>query len=207
MIFQFGYISEVNQDKALYRVKLPELGDDGVVSPWMSGLYLDTKSTKDENYYEVNQHVVVLIKDNLSTGVILGAIYDNVDAPTIKDKNKRGTTFVDGSTEIFDKTTGEYHAHYTGNAKFESDDLAQVYGGTGVELNGNSNNGILKVVPTVGKLNIVENDLNNLKTLIAAWAPIPNDGGAALKAALTVWCATIITNTSTANLENPNVKH
>lgn len=206
MIFEFGYISEVDQDRAAYRVKLPQLGDN-TVSNWMSALHLDTKTTKDENYLEVNQHVVVLLKDNLSTGVILGCVYDKVATPIIKNKDKRGTTFADGSTEIFDKSTGEYNAHYTGKARFESDDLTQVYGSNGVELNGNSNNGLLKVVPTVGKINIVENDLNTLKSLIAGWTPMGGDGGAALKAVLTAWFGSLITNTTTGNLENPNVKH
>lgn len=204
MNFLFGYISQVDDQTGLYKVNLEELG---IVSDWMSSLYLETKSAKDENTYEINQHVGVIMKHNLSEGIILGAVYDKVTGPVVKDKNKRATTYADGSSEIFDKSTGNYTAHYKGIARFEGDDLTQIYGSSGIELGGNSNMGILKVVQTVAKINIIENDINMLKSLIATWVVVPADGGAALKALLTAWAASLIVNTSTGNLANPNVKH
>lgn len=204
MNFYFGYISEVDDQKGLYKVNLEELG---IVTDWMSSLYMETKGAKDENTYDINQHVGLILKDNKSTGVIMGAVYDNVTGPVVKDKNKRATTYADGSSEIFDKSSGNYTAHYKGIARFEGDDLTQIYGSSGIELGGNSNQGILKVIQTVGKINIIENDINMLKSFVAAWVVVPADGGAALKALLTAWAATLITNTTTGNLENTNVKH
>lgn len=37
------------------------------------------------------------------------------------------------------------------------------------------------------QLNVLASDINALKTAIGAWVPVPNDGGAALKAVLTTW--------------------
>lgn len=41
--------------------------------------------------------------------------------------------------------------------------------------------------PTKANIEELQNDINNLKSIISAWVPVPNDGGAALKAALSSW--------------------
>lgn len=40
---------------------------------------------------------------------------------------------------------------------------------------------------SLSKATLVDDQLNDLKTAIAGWTPVPNDGGAALKTALTSW--------------------
>lgn len=204
MKFHYGYISEVDDQTGFYRVNLEELE---IVSPWMPALFLDTKDTKDENSFVVNQHVAVLLKNNFNEGVILGAIYDRKNPPSVKDKNKRVTTFIDGSTVSFNKSTGEYGAHYKGKSRYDTDDINQVYGTNGIELNGNSNGGLVKVGNNVTHLNVIEGKINDLITIFTTWTPVPNDGGGALKAALTTWVASVLTLTVVPDLENPTAKH
>ncbi len=52
------------------------------------------------------------------------------------------------------------------------------------------------------KLNNIENKIDDLISAINGWVPVPNDGGAALKAALTSWLATDLTLTVRGDIEN-----
>lgn len=76
----------------------------------------------------------------------------------------------------------------------------------GVILNGGSLGGMVKVKEVTTKLNTLEMSLNELKTVFEAWQAIPNDGGAALKAAITQWAGQPITQTKVGDLENAKVK-
>ncbi len=73
-------------------------------------------------------------------------------------------------------------------------------------LNGD-NGGVVKVSDLVTKLNNLENDINNLKSLIGAWVPVLGDGGTALKTALTTWFGDPLTPTTESELENDKFKH
>jgi hypothetical protein len=74
-------------------------------------------------------------------------------------------------------------------------------------FNGGQNDGMVKVGDLVTKLNNLENDVNNLKTAVSGWTPVPNDGGAALKLALATWYAQTLTPTQQSDLENTKVQH
>ena len=76
-----------------------------------------------------------------------------------------------------------------------------------VHLAGAEYGGIVKVENLTSKLNNIENNINNLITAITAWVPVPSDGGAALKVALTAWLTSSLTPTVRGNLENLVVKH
>ena len=53
-----------------------------------------------------------------------------------------------------------------------------------IRLMGGQLGGLVKVEELVKKLNAVEKDLNSLKQVFTTWVTVPQDGGAALKAAL-----------------------
>lgn len=67
--------------------------------------------------------------------------------------------------------------------------------------------GIVKVIDLVEKLNILESDLNDLKTALSGWTPVPADGGAALKAALTSYFSAILTETVKEDIGNEKITH
>jgi len=75
----------------------------------------------------------------------------------------------------------------------------------GFVFNGGSNDGMVLVNNLVGKLNNLESDNNRLKDLIKSWIPIPNDGGAALKTALSSWYIKSLTPTTKEDIENTNI--
>jgi len=76
-----------------------------------------------------------------------------------------------------------------------------------ITIDGGQNGGLVKVNDLLNKLNTVENDINNLKTLLSAWVPVPADGGASLKAVLGPYFGQTITPTVLVDIENDKIKH
>ena len=76
-----------------------------------------------------------------------------------------------------------------------------------VVINGGENEGLVKVVELTEKLNAIENDINNLKSIFSSWVPVVYDGGASLKAAATSWAVQSLQTTSKEDIENPKIKH
>lgn len=66
--------------------------------------------------------------------------------------------------------------------------------------------GMVKVEELVKKLNAVEKDINSLKQVFTTWVTVPQDGGAALKAASATWAGQRLTETKKSDLENEKVK-
>lgn len=68
--------------------------------------------------------------------------------------------------------------------------------------------GIPKVIPLTEKLNAIEQDINDLKTIfLTTWTPVPSDGGAALKAAAATWAGFPLTETQREDIENTKITH
>lgn len=79
-----------------------------------------------------------------------------------------------------------------------------------IVFNGGNFNGLVKVSPLLQKINRLENEINKLKQIFTTWAPVPNDGGLALKTEilLQTWNTTPITPiTQQSDLENTKIKH
>lgn len=76
----------------------------------------------------------------------------------------------------------------------------------GVVLNGGKLGGLVKLNDVTNKINVLENQLNQLKNILKSWTPAPNDGGAALKGAISGWAGRPIELTKSSELENLKVK-
>lgn len=76
-----------------------------------------------------------------------------------------------------------------------------------VQFNGGSEGGLVNINDLVTKFNNLENDVNDLKTAFASWVTVPNDGGAALKAATATWYAAPLTPTNKNDIEDDKIKH
>ena len=76
-----------------------------------------------------------------------------------------------------------------------------------IHLAGVNYGGLAKTANLVTKYNNLENKVNALITAVNGWAPVPNDGGAALKVALTAWLATSLTPTVQADISSDKVYH
>ncbi len=76
-----------------------------------------------------------------------------------------------------------------------------------IKLNGGTLGGLVVSQKTTDKLNALEGDINELKALFTAWAPLAQDGGGALKTAVTAWAEQQLTPTVATDLENDKIKH
>ena len=76
----------------------------------------------------------------------------------------------------------------------------------GITMNGGSLDGLVKLGALLTKLNAIEDDVNNLKNVFKVWTPVPSDGGAALKGAVSTWANMAIVKTAKADLENTKIK-
>lgn len=77
---------------------------------------------------------------------------------------------------------------------------------TAIEFNGGTLGGIPKRDGVKAQLNKLEQDVNNLKTVFSGWTPVPNDGGAALKASVSSWAGATLTQTVNGDIENTQIK-
>lgn len=75
-----------------------------------------------------------------------------------------------------------------------------------VVFNNGTLGGMVKLHDLVNKLNAIEQDINNLKSVFSSWTPVPNDGGAALKTASTSWYSQQLQPTQAADIENQKIK-
>lgn len=76
----------------------------------------------------------------------------------------------------------------------------------GIVLNGGNLGGMVKVEALTSRINNIENDLNTLKEVFANWVPAPQDGGAALKGAISSWASETLVLTERGDYENEKVK-
>lgn len=74
-------------------------------------------------------------------------------------------------------------------------------------LNGNGLGGLVMVGPLVARINALEQQLNQLKGILNAWVPVPNDGGSALKVSAASWAGQPLPTTTQQQLANPRVTH
>lgn len=100
---QTGTVSAVDADGVKARVRLPEC--DNMRTNWLDVLQRNTQNNKDYWLPDVGEQVKVLLDENGEDGVILGAVYSDVDKPSFSDKNVRGTTFSDGAEFSYNRAT------------------------------------------------------------------------------------------------------
>lgn len=100
---QVGTVSAVDADKVQARVRLPEC--DNLRTNWLNVLQCNTQNNKDYWLPDVGEQVEVLLDANGEDGVILGAVYSDVDKPPFSDKNVRGTKFSDGAEFSYNRAS------------------------------------------------------------------------------------------------------
>lgn len=76
-----------------------------------------------------------------------------------------------------------------------------------IKFNDGTHGGLVKSAKVAEHINYTRSSLNTLKTAMASWVPVPTDGGAALKAAITAWLTSSISTVTAAEFENTQIKH
>ena len=91
--------------------------------------------------------------------------------------------------------------------KTDSGSKVEVLANGEVHLNGDNEGGVPITADVVSRLNAIEQDINTLKTVFSGWVTVPQDGGAALKAAAGAWFAQQLQQTVNSDIENQKVLH
>lgn len=104
----------VAQAKAGYaRVKFEDL--DGMVSDWLPVVMRKTLNDKACHTLDIGEHVACVLDEYFDHGVVLGAIYSNVDNPPVSSPDKLYFSFFDGGSFEYDRSTGHLAIVTTGS--------------------------------------------------------------------------------------------
>lgn len=76
-----------------------------------------------------------------------------------------------------------------------------------IVINGGKLGGLINIEQLTSNLNAIEDDINNLKDVMTRWTPASQDGGAALKSAITAWAGKPLTKSERGDYEDETVKH
>lgn len=76
-----------------------------------------------------------------------------------------------------------------------------------IVINGGKLGGLVNIGQLTDKLNAIEDDINTLKTAMNGWIPVSQDGGAALKTAITSWAGQLLLKSKRTDYEDDTIKH
>lgn len=174
---------------------------------------LNIKTAVKTNLLQVDDHTV----QAKNASFTVGTLFEIISAQQIKHQainyllqatnvEIEGITKITGATTILG-TTNITGATTINGAATISGAVAMAAGlsvGTSMQIAGGTKGGVPISSEVVKEINKIKTDINNLKTNFNAWVPVVNDGGAALKAAVSTWRATELNPTTVADISNPN---
>ncbi|MDR1729947.1 MAG: hypothetical protein LBR52_04725 [Prevotellaceae bacterium] len=87
-------------------------------------------------------------------------------------------------------------------------DHVEVNAANTITFNSGENGGLVLSEKVADKISALETEINNLKNVFSSWVTVPNDGGAALKLAVTTWASGTISPLSEKTFfENTKITH
>ncbi|MGG2140515.1 phage baseplate assembly protein V [Symbiopectobacterium sp. RP] len=101
--FTTGTVSAVDEKTVRVRVRLPEL--DNLRTAWLEVLQRNTQNNKDYWLPDIGEQVKLLLDPYGDDGLVLGAVYSQVDQPAIASRDKRRVDFADGTFVEYDRKT------------------------------------------------------------------------------------------------------
>lgn len=191
-MIEFGIVKSVDASKASIVAEFPHLGTEATCT------VLVPTTGANAVYYLPSKDTQVVCWLESGKNLCLGAVFSDADpVPEGVDADTQVQQFGDAQV-IFKKDSITFKI---GSISILMDDK--------ITFNEGSNNSfMMKIDQVVSKLNRVENALNALKQVLTVWVPVPMDGGAVLKAAVTSWAAQLIQPiTNTNDLKDDKIKH
>ena len=130
-----------------------------------------------------------------------------IDGLSVPDVRLRASTEVDGAQLLLRPAVGS--AVIVGSLTGDLDQLVLLSMDRAEEviINGGKLGGLVKIAELTDKLNLLERELNDLKSALGRWTPVKSDGGAALKLAISPWSAKQLSLTRRSDFEDTKVKH
>nr|BDD43909.1 hypothetical protein 5 [bacterium] len=101
---RFGIVTNIDEKDCRARVQFAE---DEMSSYWLA--VLQAKTQKDKFYFmpDIGEHVACLMDEHSEAGVILGAIYSDLDEVPVVSKDKFKIKFEDGTEIEYDRKEHE----------------------------------------------------------------------------------------------------
>ena len=131
----------------------------------------------------------------------------SIDGLHIPDVRLRASTEVDGAQLLMRPAVGAVVIMGTLTGDLDHLVVLSMDRAEEVIINGGSLGGVVKVKELTSKLNTLEREINDIKQVLSSWAPVPNDGGASLKAAVASWAGKPLTLTRREDYEDTKVTH
>lgn len=103
-MLKYGNICDIDAANGLARV---QFDDDGVTSGWLPVVTLGASGNSYSHAFDVNEHVACLMDEDAENGVILGAIYSQVQQPDGGNKDKVRVKFTDGASVQYDRAASK----------------------------------------------------------------------------------------------------
>jgi phage baseplate assembly protein V len=101
-VLKFGIVTTINPLTAKARV---QFSDDDITSYWLPVLQQKTLKDKYYSMVDIGEQVACLMDENSEDGVILGAIYTNLNSVPGISQNQHLIKFEDGSFIEYNKET------------------------------------------------------------------------------------------------------
>lgn len=131
----------------------------------------------------------------------------SIDGLSVPDVRLRASTQVDGAQLLLRPAVGSVVIVGTLTGDLDHLVVLSMDQAKEVVINGGELGGLIKVEELTSRFNALERDVNQLKQILSAWTPIPNDGGASLKGAVSSWAGRQLTLTKRGDYEDEKVKH
>ena len=191
-MIEFGTVKSVDATKATIVVEFPHLETEAtctVIVPTTGAnavYYLPSKDTQVVCWLESGKNLC------------LGAVFSEAD-PVPENVDENTQVIQVGDSQVI----------------LKADSILFKIGSISILMNDEitfneaaSNSFMMKIDQVVSKLNRIENSINALKQVLTVWVPVPMDGGAVLKAAVTSWAAQLMQPITNANdLKDDKIKH
>lgn len=191
-MIEFGTVKSVDATKATIVVEFPHLETEATCT------VLVPTTGANAVYYlpSVDTQVVCWLESGKN--LCLGAVFSEAD-PVPEDVDENTQVIQYGDSQMILKADSILLK--IGSISILMDDK--------ITLNEGSNNSfMMKIDQVVSKLNRIENSINALKQVFTLWVPVPMDGGAVLKAAVTSWAAQLMQPITNMNdLKDEKIKH
>jgi hypothetical protein len=154
-------------------------------------------------------------KATLSAEITDGLVISDVRLRSIIDGNEGAYVVPETNTKVLLLRYGssdEFHcigAEKYKKVVFKGQSISFEINQDEIIFNDNAKNSYLTDInKLVDKINALEQQINDLKSVFSQWVPVPQDGGASLKIASATWSGQLITpKTTVDDLKDEKVKH
>lgn len=168
-----------------------------------------------DKYKELHGHLSRLADEARQTLLYQGVVTEvgdltcsvEVDGLSIPDVRLRASTEVDGAELLLRPAVGSVAIIGSLTGDLDQLVLLQMDRAEEVIINGGKLGGLIKIKELTDRINTIERDVNTLKHVFSAWAPISSDGGASLKGAVASWAGKPLILSKRGDYEDDKVKH